>query len=149
VGVVQAGLLMVATVGAITLEETRVLPTLGFLVLVCVTFVAITHALCAWLGVTGLFLALVLMFLQAITAGGAFPWQTTPEVLHPLHHVLPMSYAVGGLRQLMFGGYSDRLLLNIAVLGAWLLGSLVVAGVVARRQRVWTPKKVAPDFVLR
>ena len=149
VGLVQAGLLMAATVAAIEVEPTRILPTLGFLLLVSASFVAVTHALCAWLGVTGLFLSLGLMFLQAITAGGAFPWQTTPEPLHLLHHVLPMSYAVDGLRQLMFGGYTDRLLLHIAVLAAWLLGALLVAGVVARRQRVWTPKKVAPDFVLR
>jgi putative membrane protein len=149
VGLVQAGLLMGATVAAIEIDETRVLPTLAFLLLVSATFVAVTHALCAWLGVTGLFLALVLLFLQAITAGGTFPWETTPEPLHPLHHVLPMGYAVDGLRQLMFGGYSDRLLLNIGVLAAWLVGALLVAGAVARRQRVWTPKKVAPELVLR
>jgi putative membrane protein len=149
IGLVQAGLLMAATVATIRVEESRVLPTLGFLLLVSATFVAITHALCAWLGVTGLFLSLVLMFLQAITAGGAFPWQTTPELMHPLHHVLPMSYAVDGLRQLMFGAFTDRLLLHIGVLAAWLLGSLALAAVVARRQRIWTPKKVAPDFVLR
>jgi putative membrane protein len=149
VGVVQAALLMGATVAAIPVDDARLLPTFGFLVLVSVTFVAIAHALCAWLGVTGLFLALVLMFLQAITAGGAFPWETTPAVLHPMHYVLPMSYAVDGLRQLMFGGYSDQLVLNVGVLTAWLVGALLVAALVARRQRVWTPKKVAPDFVLR
>ena len=149
IGLVQAGLLMAATVLVIQVDETRVLPTLGFLLLVSATFVAIAHALCAWLGVTGLFLALVLMFLQTITAGGTFPWETTPELMHPLHHVLPMSYAVDGLRQLMFGGYTDRLLLHIGVLVAWLVGALLLAAVVARRQRVWTPRKVAPDLVLR
>lgn len=149
VGLVQAGLLMAATVLTIDVQQSRLLPTLGFLLLVSAVFVAITHALCAWLGVTGLFLSLVLMFLQALTAGGTFPWETTPELLHPLHHVLPMSYAVDGLRQLLFGGYTERLLLHIGVLAAWLVGSLLLAGVVARRQRVWTPKKVAPDFVLR
>lgn len=149
IGLVQAGLLMAATVATIQVEDARVLPTLGFLLLVSATFVAVTHALCAWLGVTGLFLSLVLMFLQAITAGGTFPWQTTPEPMHPLHHVLPMSYAVDGLRQLMFGGYTDRLLLHIGVLAAWLVGALLLGAVVSRRQRVWTPKKVAPGLVLR
>ena len=149
VGLVQVGLLMAATVVVVQVDETRVLPTLGFLLLVSATFVAVTHALCAWLGVTGLFLALVLMFLQTITAGGTFPWQTTPEPMHPLHHGLPMSYAVDGLRQLMFGGYTDRLLLHVGVLVAWLVGALVLAAVVARRQRVWTPTKVAPGLVLR
>jgi putative membrane protein len=149
IALVQAGLLMAATVATIELEPSRVLPTLAFLLLVSATFVAVIHALCAWRGVTGLFLALVLLFLQAITAGGTFPWQTTPEALHPLHHLLPMSYAVDGLRQLLFGGYSDRLLLHLAVLGAWLLGALLLATLVARRQRVWTPPKVAPDLVLR
>ena len=100
-------------------------------------------------GVSGVFVALVLMFMQLITAGGTFPWETTPAVLHPLHHVLPMGYAVEGLRQLMFGGYSDRLLLHIGVLLAWLAGALLLSTWVARRQRVWTPAKVAPGLVLR
>ncbi len=149
VALVQAGLLMAATVATIQLTDSRVVPTLAFLLLVSASFVAVTHALVAWLGATGVFLAFVLMFLQAITAGGAFPWETTPAALHPLHHVLPMGYAVDGLRQLMFGGYSDRLLLHVAVLVGWLLGALAVATLVARRQRVWTPTKVAPDLVLR
>ncbi len=149
VAVVQGGLLMGATLLAIELEATRVPATLAFLLLTCATFVAIIHALVSWLGVSGVFVALVLMFVQVITAGGTFPWETTPSVLHPLHHVLPMGYAVEGLRQLMFGGYSDRLLLHIGVLLAWLIGSLLVATLVARRQRVWTPPKVAPGLVLR
>lgn len=149
VAVVQGTLLMAATVVAIELQDSRVPATLGFLLLTCATFVAIIHALVSWLGVSGVFVALVLMFLQVITAGGTFPWETTPSVLHPLHHVLPMSYAVEGLRQLMFGGYSDRLLLHIGVLLAWLAGALLLATWVARRQRVWTPAKVAPGLVLR
>ena len=149
VAVVQGALLMAATVVAIELQDSRVPATLGFLLLTCACFVAIIHALVSWLGVSGVFVALVLMFLQLITAGGTFPWETTPAVLHPLHHVLPMGYAVEGLRQLMFGGYSDRLLLHIGVLLAWLAGALLLSTWVARRQRVWTPAKVAPGLVLR
>ncbi|HYY11687.1 MAG TPA: YhgE/Pip family protein, partial [Kineosporiaceae bacterium] len=44
-----------------------------FLVLVSVTFVAIVQALNAWLGTAGQFLALVLMLVQLVSAGGTFP----------------------------------------------------------------------------
>ena len=74
------------------------------MVLVSVTFIAIVHALNAWLGPAGQFLGLALMVVQLVTAGGTFPWQTIPAPLHGVHHVLPMTYAVDGLRQLMYGG---------------------------------------------
>jgi putative membrane protein len=80
------------------------------------TVVAIVHALNAWLGTAGQVLGLVLMVLQLVTAGGTFPWQTIPQPLHWLHHLLPMSYAVDGLRQLMYGGLSTLVLRDVLVL---------------------------------
>ena len=64
-------------------------------------FIAIIHALMARFGVVGQFVALVLMVLQLVSAGGTFPWQSLPTPLHQLHQVLPMSYAVDGVRRLM------------------------------------------------
>jgi hypothetical protein len=55
-------------------------------------------------GAVGTFLGLVLMVVQLVSAGGAFPWQRLPNPLSALHHVLPMGYAVDGMRRLMYGG---------------------------------------------
>src|SRR5699024_3732827 len=63
---------------------------IGFVLLTSVTFTAMVQALNALFGAVGKFLALVLLVLQLVSAGGTFPWETLPEPLHPLHAILPM-----------------------------------------------------------
>lgn len=70
----------------------------------------------------GQFLGLVPMLLQLVTAGGTFPWQTIPEPLRALHHLLPMPCAVQGLRQLLSGG---------SVSGAWRDAGILLLGLIA------------------
>ena len=88
------------------------------------------------------------MVLQLVTAGGTFPWQTIPEPLYGLHGVLPMSYAVDGMRQLMYGGLGSLVTHDSVVLAAYLLGALTLSAVAARRRRVWTPARIRPELVL-
>lgn len=76
----------------------------AMMLLASMTFASIILTLNVWLGSVGQFLGLILMVLQLVVAGGTFPWQTLPEPLTSLHHMMPMSYAVDGLRQLMYGG---------------------------------------------
>ncbi len=148
VGVAQMALLATTVLLGLRIMPVDVLSTVAFLVLLSATFVAIVHALNAWFGVPGQFLGLVLMVAQLVTAGGTFPWQTIPEPLHPLHHVLPMSYAVDGLRQLMYGGLGSLVLRDCLVLAGYLVAAVGLAAVAARRQRVWRPKRVKPELVL-
>jgi putative membrane protein len=101
----------------------------------------------ARLGVVGQFVGLVLMVLQLVSAGGTFPWQTLPAPLHPLHRVLPMGYAVDGVRRLMYGGPLDHLGVDVAVLGGWALGALALASLAARRASTWTAARVKPELV--
>ncbi|SDL02516.1 putative membrane protein [Nocardioides sp. YR527] len=148
IGVAQMVVVLVVVGLAVDITPVNWLGTLGFLLLISATFIAIVHMLNALLGAPGQFLGLVLMVVQLVTAGGTFPWQTIPEPLHPLHHVLPMSYAVDGLRQLMYGGLSGRVVADALVLAAFLVGALLLTSHGARRQRVWTPKRVRPEIVL-
>ena len=78
--------------------------TLGLMMLSSVTFAAIIVALervarqrraVPWPRADGV---------QLVVAGGTFPWQTLPGPLAALHHLVPMSYTVDGLRQVMYGG---------------------------------------------
>ncbi|MEI7058782.1 YhgE/Pip domain-containing protein [Nocardioides sp. CCNWLW239] len=148
IGVAQMVVVLVVVGLAVDITPVNWLGTMGFLLLVSATFIAIVHMLNALLGAPGQFLGLVLMVAQLVTAGGTFPWQTIPEPLHGLHHILPMSYAVDGLRQLMYGGMSGRVVTDALVLVAFLVGALLVTSYGARRQRVWTPKRVRPEIVL-
>ncbi|MGN0063028.1 MAG: YhgE/Pip family protein [Nocardioides sp.] len=133
-GAAQASVLVLVVAFGVGISSVDLLATWGFLVLLSVVFVAVVHAFTLVLGQPGQFLALVLMVLQLVTAGGTFPWQTIPEPLHWLHHVLPMSYAVDGLRLLMYGAPSTRLATDVAVLLAWGGAALAVSLLVGTRQ---------------
>ena len=148
------GMLQVAGMYAIVVFGLGITPvhpvaTFGVLCLVSLTFTAIVHALNAWLGSVGQFLGLVLMVLQLVSAGGTFPWQTIPDPLYPVHHVLPMGYAVDALRHLLYGGGLTGVVgTAVPVLVAWFLAAITVATLAARKQRVWTPATVKPELVL-
>lgn len=147
-GAVQMALALTVVALAVGIELGDTARTLGFMVLVSVTFIAIVHTLNAWLGTAGQFLGLVLMVLQLVTAGGTFPWQTLPEALHPVHHLLPMTYAVDGLRQLMYGGDAGLVAYDVLVLFAWLAAAIGLTALAARKQRVWSVARVRPELSL-
>lgn len=148
VGVAQMVVLLAVVALAVRIVPENLPGTLLFLVLVSATFVAIVHALTVWFGTVGQFLGLVLLVVQLVTAGGTFPWQTIPQPLHWLHHLLPMSYAVDGLRQLMYGGLSTLVLRDVLVLLAWLAVALVASSRAARVQRIWTVARVKPALAV-
>ncbi|MFC5502189.1 YhgE/Pip family protein [Lysinimonas soli] len=121
---------------------------LAFMVLISLTFAAIILALNVWLGSVGQFLGLVLMVVQLVTAGGTFPWQTLPAPLAALHHVLPMSFGVDGLRQLMYGGSLDTALSDAGVLLLWLGVAFTAAALGATRMtRFRTLRDLRPSLI--
>lgn len=122
--------------------------TLGVMIVASATFAAIILALNVWLGSVGQFLGLVLMVLQLVTAGGTFPWQTLPAPLAALHHVLPLGYVVDAMRQLMYGGNLGRAGWDLAVLGMWLVGALVLAAIgVTRMTHRRTLRDLQPSLI--
>ncbi|WP_282848681.1 YhgE/Pip domain-containing protein [Microbacterium oxydans] len=135
---------------AITLGFTfdHPLGTLGVMIFASATFTAIILALNVWLGSVGQFLGLVLMVLQLVTAGGTFPWQTLPAPLAALHHVLPLGYVVDAMRQLMYGGDYARAGWDLAVLGVWLVGALLLAMIgVTRMTHRRTLRDLQPSLI--
>ncbi|GAA4887853.1 YhgE/Pip domain-containing protein [Saccharopolyspora cebuensis] len=147
-GLAQAVLLHVVVVHAVGIQPARPWATLGFLVLTSFAFTAVVHALNAAFGPKGKFIALVVLILQLVTAGGTFPWQTIPEPLHPLHQVLPLSYVVDGLRHLIYGGPATGSVVAVGVLLSYFAAGLVLSTVAAWRQRVWTPARLRPELAL-
>ncbi|SDY77145.1 YhgE/Pip domain-containing protein [Herbiconiux ginsengi] len=120
----------------------------GFMVLTSATFATIILALNILLGSVGQFLGLVLMVLQLVTAGGTFPWQTLPGPLQVLHNILPMSHAVDGIRQLMYGGNLDLAAADATALLCWLLGALLISFLGARRMtRHRTLRDLRPSLI--
>ena len=133
IGAAQAVLAWVVVRFAVGIDLAHPWAVLGFMLLVSMTFMAVIHGLMARLGDTGQFLGLVLMVLQLVSAGGTFPWETLPGPLRALHHVLPMSYAVEGLRTLAYGGPRMHVGLDVGVLLAWAGGALLLSTAAAHR----------------
>lgn len=128
------------------IQVERPVAAIGFLMLVSMTFIAIVHMLVAWFGSIGKFLGLVLMVVQLVSAGGTFPYQTLPGPLRTLHHVLPMSYAVDGMRQTLYGGLNGTLARDVLVLLGFAIAALLLSSLAAFRQRVWSVKKLVPEL---
>jgi putative membrane protein len=147
-GLAQVVLLFTVVTTVVGIDAHRPLAAFGFLALASLAFTAILHALNAFFSAVGKFLGLVLLILQLISSGGTFPWQTLPDVLYPLHSVLPMGYVVDGMRHLLYGGSLSSLGEDVLVLAAYLVGGLAVSTLAAHRQRVWTPSRLRPELVL-
>ena len=115
--------------GALGFSVANPLGMFGMMAMASISYAAIILALNVWLGSVGQFLGLVLMVLQLVTAGGTFPWQTLPGPLAALHHILPMSFAVDGIRQVMYGGSASTAWSDVGVLALWALIALIVAAI--------------------
>jgi putative membrane protein len=59
-----------------------------------------------------------------------------------------MSYAIDGVRHLMYGGPGDSLGRDLLVLAAWLIAGIGASALAARKQRVWPAKKLQPELAL-
>lgn len=128
-GAIQMVGLFFIVAGALKFGIAHPVGMFGMMAMASLTYAAIILALNVWLGSVGQFLGLVLMVIQLVTAGGTFPWQTLPGPLAALHHVLPMSFVVDGIRQLMYGGSTATAWSDVGVLALWLLIALLLAAV--------------------
>jgi putative membrane protein len=147
-GVVQAVLVYAVVLRGVGIAAAHPFLLLAFMLAVSMTFMMILHALAARLGSPGKFLGLVLMVLQLVSAGGTFPWQTLPAPLHPVHHALPMTYAVDGIRRLMYGGSLGHVMIDLAVLGSYLVGAFLLSVRAARAAATWSALRIKPELAV-
>ncbi|GAB3604741.1 YhgE/Pip domain-containing protein [Conyzicola nivalis] len=145
-GVLQVAALFAIVTFGLGMDSANPLALLGFLAFISITFASIILALNVWLGSVGQFIGLILMVVQLVTAGGTFPWQTLPAPLAFIHQGLPMSHAVDGVRQLMYGGSPAAFWATVLPLAAWLLISLAASALGALKQgRFRTLRELRPS----
>lgn len=147
-GLIQAVAVYGVGVGLVGLEPVHPWLTLGILMLTSLAFTSILHGLNARFGAIGKFLGLVLLILQLVSAGGTFPWETTPGPLHALHHVLPLGYVVDALRHAMYGGPQGPDLPDLIVLVIYLCVGLALSTWSAATDRSWNLKRLKPELEL-
>jgi putative membrane protein len=148
VGVIQMLALMTVLHWAIGLQMVRAAGTVAFLALTAISFAAIIQWLNALFGVAGRVFVLALLMLQLTAAGGTYPIQTSPGFFTAIHPFLPMTYVIEALRRLISGGGLQPVWHACAVLTAFLVGALVLTTVSARRQQVWTVRRLHPELTL-
>ena len=120
--------------------------TWGLFLMASVAFTAIVQGICALLGTPGKLVVLVLLVLQLVSAGGTFPWETTPDPLHVAHNLLPMGHVITGLRHLMYGASLEGLApLVLALLGYAAIG-LAMSILAVHRGKTWTLKTLHPEL---
>ncbi|HEY6794488.1 MAG TPA: YhgE/Pip family protein, partial [Kineosporiaceae bacterium] len=148
VGLVQAGTLIAVLHFGLGLDARRPWALLAFLAVVALSFAAMLQWIGAQFGAPGRLVALVLLMLQLTSAGGTYPIETAPALFRWLHPLLPMSYVVTGLRHLLSGGPGAAVWRSTAVLVGFAAAALALTTLAARRQRVWSIRRLHPDLAL-
>jgi putative membrane protein len=125
------------------------LGTIAFTLLIVAAFLSLQQMLAAVLGpAAGKVAILALLMLQLASSGGTYPVETTPAFFQAIHPLLPMSYAVTGLREVITGGMDARLWGAVAYLAAVLIGSLVITSWRAGQLRTWSLERLHPAITI-
>lgn len=132
----QAGLLIGVLLWIVGIGAERPWSLLGLTALTGVVFAAINQAFVAWFGGAGRFVAIVFVCLQLTAAGGTYPIETAPAFFGFLHDLLPMTYAVHGMRAAIAGS-TQGVGGDVAALATFgVVALLATAAAAKQRQRV-------------
>ncbi|WP_308636302.1 YhgE/Pip domain-containing protein [Paenibacillus silvisoli] len=106
-----------------------------YAVLVGLVFTAILFMLIAVLGSDkGRFAAVLILMLQLTSSSGSYPVELEPAFFRHIHPLLPMTYAVDGLRHLISIGGWNEIIRTAVVLSGFGIGSLLLFYWIKRRK---------------
>lgn len=134
-GVAQALALIAVLRFGLGLEPQSTPALFAFAILVSFVFVAILQWLSATFGLAGKFFAIVLLMLQLTSSAGTYPIETLPTFFRAIGPLLPMTYVVAGLRQIVSGGNWWMAARDALAVGAFGMGALVLSAISVRLRR--------------
>ena len=148
IGIAQAVLMFAAVKFGLGFQMAH--PWLAFLFLcfVATIFTLFIHGVVVFFGSPGKLIALIIMILQLITAGGTMPYETLPHAMRWMHDFFPMGYAVTGMRRLSYGINESNLMPIMMYLLLWGAAGLVLGYLGTRRDRIWSLKKLIPEITV-
>lgn len=148
IGIAQAVLMFAAVKFGLGFQMAH--PWLAFLFLcfVATIFTLFIHGVVVFFGSPGKLIALIIMILQLITAGGTMPYETLPHAMRWMHDFFPMGYAVTGMRRLSYGINESSLMTIMMYLLLWGAVGLVLGYLGTRRDRIWSLKKLIPEITV-
>ncbi|MFT4298935.1 MAG: YhgE/Pip domain-containing protein [Aeromicrobium sp.] len=147
VALLQVALLTAVLLWVVGVDAAQPWLMLGLGTLTALVFVAINQTLIAWFGGAGRFLAIAFVCLQLASSGGTYPIETSPGLFTVLHHLLPMTYAVHGLRAATAGGTAG-VGQDVFALACFGLLALVLTMVAAKRHQRVTITRLHPTLVV-
>ena len=148
IGIAQAVLMFAAVKFGLGFQMAH--PWLAFLFLcfVATIFTLFIHGVVVFFGSPGKLIALIIMILQLITAGGTMPYETLPHAMRWMHDFFPMGYAVTGMHRLSYGINESSLMPIMMYLLLWGAVGLVLGYLGTRRDRIWSLKKLIPEITV-
>ncbi|MDK8890004.1 YhgE/Pip domain-containing protein [Corynebacterium macclintockiae] len=145
IAILQAAVVVAVTIWGVGMDTASVPGLFLFAALVALVWMLMNQMLIAFLGPgPGRVTALAMLMLMILASGGLYPVETQNKFFQFLHPFDPMTYAVNGFRQLIYGFYDERLPIAVGVLCLVGLGCFLVTTLSARSQQMWTMKRLHP-----
>lgn len=145
-GIAQAVLLLAVLHYGLGLEAHSTLALFAFATLVSLVFIAILQWLSTTFGLAGKFFAIVLLMLQLTSSAGTYPLETLPVFFRAVNPLLPMTYVVGGLREVISGGDWSIVGRDAGVLLGFGLAALGSTAISVRLRRAGRLKIASAEF---
>lgn len=133
VATLQALTLSLAVIYGLGLQAKYPLLLILFCVLISLTFTSIMQFLSFLLGKIGELLGIVFLMIQLTSASGTFPVESAPRFFQICNPVIPMTYAIRGLRLFILGGQMEIAEKQALMLGGFLLLFLALKTLATRK----------------
>jgi putative membrane protein len=122
--------------------------TLSLSLVMALAFMAFHQLLATAFGRVGTVISLMLFALQLASTGGLYPVQILSGPFQFLNSIMPLGYAVEGVRAIVVGGSAAPILTAFLVLAGLLVASLALSTVaLARRRRPHVTGWIAAESV--
>ena len=127
--VIGIGQAIVASTGALFIFHTyAVHPTMFVLysIFVSIVFTIIIYTAVSVLGHGGIVMGVVLLVIQVAGTSGNFPIEVNPSIFQKLFPLLPFTYAISGVRQIMAGIVYSILIKDSIILCIFMIISIAI-----------------------
>lgn len=126
IGLIQA-VLASTIVLALGLKPNNVILYYLFNIFLSYVFIAIIQSLIFLLGQAGRLLSIILLILQLTACAGTFPLEVVPKFFKVINPIMPFTYAVSGLREVISGVDYSVFLKDVSVLAAIMIAFVIIS----------------------
>lgn len=126
IGIGQA---TIASIGAICILHTYAVHPIMFVlytIFVSVVFIIIIYTAVSILGYGGIIIGVILLVIQVAGTSGNFPIEVNPISFQKIFPLLPFTYAISGMRQIMAGIVYSILIKDSVILMLFMITSIII-----------------------